>query len=630
MNEARRRGPIARVLVGIWDAVNFSRRLVLNLLFLLLVVLFVAILASREAAAPLLERTTLVIAPEGRIVEQYSVDPTSRMLSRAMGQANPGEVQLRDLLRAMDAAAKDDRIERVYLRVDGLLPSGMATMREVAAGLRALRESGKQVIAYGQGMPQTSYLLAAQADEVYVDPMGSGVVLEGLASYGLYFGEALREKLDVDVHVFKVGEFKSAVEPYILDAASEEAKQADLYWLNDIWQRYLADIAQARGLDVARIQADIDGMADGITAVGGDMAQYALQGGLVDGLMTEQQVEALLAERGVADADAEHGVRSIDLDGYLAHVDNGAGSGLARQPQVAVVVAEGMIVDGERGPGGVGGVSTAALLREAREDDDVRAVVLRVNSPGGSAYASEQINREVELLKEAGKPVVVSMGYVAASGGYWISMNSDRIYADPSTITGSIGVFGMVPNFTRTLDRFGVHSDGVGTTRYAGAFDLTRPMEADVGRVIQASVEHIYRNFVGKVAQGRGRTPEAIDAVARGRVWSGAQARDRGLVDELGGLRDAIADAARRAELADDGFRVRYIEQPLSPFAQFLAGMGRSGALAALFGDSAFAQRMAVRALPEMERHLAAFEVAMDRPVAGPVRAMTYCFCPTF
>ncbi|QCO66828.1 signal peptide peptidase SppA [Luteimonas yindakuii] len=630
MNEARRRGPIARVLVGIWDAVNFSRRLVFNLLFLLLVVLFVAILASREGATPLLERTTLVIAPEGRIVEQYSVDPTSRMLSRAMGQTGPGEVQLRDLLRAMDAAAKDDRIERVYLRVDGLLPSGMATMREVAAGLRALRESGKQVIAYGQGMPQGSYLLAAQADEVYVDPMGSGVVLEGLASYGLYFGEALREKLDVDVHVFKVGEFKSAVEPYILDAASTEAKEADFYWLNDIWQRYLADIAHARGLDVARIQVDIDGMADGIAAVGGDMAQYALQGGLVDGLMTEQQVEALLAERGVADADADSGFRSIDLDGYLAHVDSSVGSALSRRPQVAVVVAEGMIVDGERGPGGVGGVSTAALLREAREDDDVRAVVLRVNSPGGSAYASEQINREVELLKEAGKPVVVSMGYVAASGGYWISMNSDRIYADPSTITGSIGVFGMVPNFTRTLDRLGVHSDGVGTTRYAGAFDLTRPLEPDVGRVIQASVEHIYRNFVGKVAQGRSRTPEEIDAVARGRVWSGAQARDRGLVDELGGLREAIADAAGRAELAEDGFRVRYIEQPLSPFAQFLAGMGRSGAMAALFGDSALAQRLAVRALPEMERHLAAFEVAMDRPVAGPVRAMTYCFCPTF
>ncbi|WP_024888739.1 signal peptide peptidase SppA [Luteimonas huabeiensis] len=630
MNEPRRRGPIARVLGGIWDAVNFTRRLVLNLLFLLLLVLFVAVLAGRQASQPLLERTTLVIAPEGRIVEQFSVDPTSRALSRLMGQSGPGEVQLRDLLRAFEAAAGDERIERVYLRLDGLLPSGMATMREVAAGLRALREAGKQVVAYGQSLPQGAYLLAAQADEVYVDPMGSGVPLEGLSSYGLYFGEALQEKLGVDVHVFKVGEFKSAVEPYILNAASPEAKEADLYWLSDLWQRYVADIAQARGLDPARIEAEIDGMADGVATLGGDLPRYALQGGLVDGLKTEQEVEALLAERGVADEDNELGFRGIDLDGYLAHVDRGGIGALSSAPQVAVVVAEGVISDGERPPGSIGGESTAALLREAREDDDVRAVVLRVNSPGGSAYASEQINREVELLKQAGKPVVVSMGYVAASGGYWISMNSDRIYADPSTITGSIGVFGMVPNLTRTLDRIGVHSDGVGTTRFAGAFDPTRPLEPDVGRLIQSSVERIYHDFVGKVAAGRNSTPERIDQVARGRVWSGAQARDRGLVDELGGLRDAIADAARRVELKEGGYRVRYIEQAPSPFAQFLAGFGNTRMGAMLLGDSALARALTARAMPEMERHLQAFEQTLQRPSAGPVRPMAYCFCPTF
>ncbi|WP_058836311.1 signal peptide peptidase SppA [Luteimonas abyssi] len=630
MNQPRRRGPIARVLVGVWDAVNFSRRLVLNLLFLLVVLLFVALLASREGAKPLLDRTTLVIAPEGRIVEQYSVDPTSRMLARAMGQPGPGEIQLRDLLRALDAAAHDDNIERVYLRLDGLLPSGMATMREVAAGVRAVRDAGKQVVAYGQTLPQSSYLLAAQADEVYVDPMGSGVPLEGLSSYGLYFGEALQEKLSVDVHVFKVGEFKSAVEPFILNAASDEAKEADLYWLSDLWQRYLADIAQARGLDLGRIEAGIDGMADGVAAVGGDLARYAQEQGLVDGLMAEHEVETLLTERGVADEDDDLGFRNVGLDGYLAHVDRNLPSAMASRPQVAVVVAEGTIVDGERPPGSVGGVSTAALLREAREDDDVRAVVLRVNSPGGSAYASEQINREIELLKAAGKPVVASMGYVAASGGYWISMNADRIYADPSTITGSIGVFGMIPNLTRSLGRMGVYADGVGTTRFAGSFNLTRPMEPDVGRLIQSSIERIYGDFVGKVAAGRGRTPEQIDAVARGRVWSGAQARDRGLVDDLGGLREAIADAARRVELDEDTYRVRYVEQPLSPFAQFLSGFGGSRLGAALFGDTAFARALAVRALPEMERHLETLEQGMDQPAQGRVRPMTYCFCPTF
>src|SRR5690606_16966873 len=219
--------------------------------------------------------------------------------------------------------------------------------------------------------------------------------------------------------------------------------------------------------------------------------------------------------------------------------------------------------------GRIGGDSTAALLRQAREDKDVRAVVLRVDSPGGEVFASEKIRREVELLKDAGKPVVVSMGDLAASGGYWISMDADRIYADPSTITGSIGIFGLVPNFTRTLDRIGVHTDGVGTTRYAGAFDVTRPLDPEVGRVIQAVIDKGYAEFTGKVAQARGRTVEEIDAVARGRVWSGAQALERGLVDELGGLAEAIADAANRAELEEGKYRVRYVEKPASPFAQF-------------------------------------------------------------
>ena len=630
MNEPRRRGPIARVFVGIWDAMNFTRRLIFNLLFFALLLFLLALLASGDRTAPLLDRTTLVIAPEGRIVEQYSIDPVSRALARMTGDRSNVQVQLRDILRAIEAAANDERIERVYLNLDGLGPTGIATLREVADALGELREAGKQVIAYGTAYSQGGYLLAAQADEVYTDPMAGGVLLEGFASYGPYFGEALQEKLSVDVHVFKVGEFKSAVEPFILNAASPEAKEADLYWLSDLWQRHLADIASTRGLSVGQLEAGIDGMADGIAALEGDFARYAEQQGLVDGLMTRGQVEDLLAERGVVDEDAHGGFRAIAMDDYLGHVDRGAPVLRPGQSQVAVVVAEGAISDGERPPGSVGGESTSALLREALDDENVKSVVLRVNSPGGSAFASEQINREILALKAAGKPVVVSMGHLAASGGYWISMNADVIYADPSTITGSIGVFGMLPNFTRSLDRIGIHTDGVGTTHLAGAFDPTRPMEPDVGRLVQSSVEKIYHDFVGKVASGRDTAPEAIDEVARGRVWSGAQARDRGLVDELGGLRDAIADAARRAELADDGFRVRYIEQPLSPFAQFLAGMGRSGALAALFGDSAFAQRMAVRALPEMERHLAAFEVAMDRPVAGPVRAMTYCFCPTF
>src|SRR5690606_21172104 len=328
-------------------------------------------------------------------------------------------------------------------------------------------------------MAQEQYLLAAQADEVYLDPMG-GMLLEGLGRYRQYYREGLQDKLGVDVHLFKVGEYKSAAEPFVLDAASPESKEADLYWMNDLWQRYLADVAAARGLDPAQLAAGIDQLPAGLAAAGGDLAKYALEQKLVDGLMTREQVLELLAERGVADEDSDLGVRSIGLAGYLQQLD-AKRMPLDKRPQVAVIVAAGEITGGDQPAGSIGGESTSALLRQARDDDDVKAVVLRVDSPGGEVFASEQIRREVALLKEAGKPVVVSMGDLAASGGYWISMNADRIYADPSTITGSIGIFGLIPNFTRSLDKVGVHTDGVGTTRYAGAFDITRPLDPDVG-----------------------------------------------------------------------------------------------------------------------------------------------------
>jgi protease-4 len=321
-------------------------------------------------------------------------------------------------------------------------------------------------VAFSENMSQSQYLLAAQADEVYLDPMGS-LLLEGLGRYRQYFRTGLQEKLGVDVHLFMVGEYKSAAEPYVLDAASPQAKEADLFWMSDVWQRYLADIAKARKLDPAQLAAGIDTLPEGIAAVEGDLARFALQQKLVDGLKTREEVDALLAERGAADSDAEGGFRQIGLSDYLTQVD-ARRSPVDSRPQVAVVVAEGEIAGGDLPAGRIGGVSTSALLREARDDDDVKAVVLRVDSPGGEVFASEQIRREVEALKAAGKPVVVSMGDMAASGGYWISMNADRIYADESTITGSIGIFGMIPNFARSLDKIGVHTDGVGTTRLVG------------------------------------------------------------------------------------------------------------------------------------------------------------------
>jgi len=626
-----RRNPIASFFVGLWDVMNFTRRLILNLLFfgllfLVLIVLMVAMGKGASSAKVLQDRTTLVIAPEGRLVEQYSTDPVSRALARLVGDNNAEEIQLRDLVRAIDAAREDSKIERVVLELDKLQPSGFASMREVAVALQELRASGKQLVAFGENMSQSQYLLAAQADEVYLDPMGS-LLLEGLGRYRQYFRSGLQDKLGVDVHLFKVGEYKSAAEPYVLDAASPQAKEADLFWMNDVWQRYLGDVAKARKLDAAQLAAGIDTLPEGIAAAGGDLARFALQQKLVDGLKTREEVEALLADRGVADSDADGGFRQIALGDYLTQVD-ARRSPIDSRPQVAVVVAEGEIAGGDLPAGRIGGVSTSALLRAARDDDDVKAVVLRVDSPGGEVFASEQIRREVDALKAAGKPVVVSMGDMAASGGYWISMNADRIYADESTITGSIGIFGMIPNFARSLDRIGVHTDGVGTTRFAGAFDVTRPMDPAVGRVIQSVIDKGYADFTGKVAQARDRSVEAIDEVARGRVWSGAQAKERGLVDEFGGLKAAVADAATRAKLGGpDKYRVNYIEKAATPFAQFMTGFAGSRAGAWMLSDSGLARMMLARTLPEMDTQLRFVEDAVKDRNGAPVKALAYCFC---
>ncbi|WP_166212460.1 signal peptide peptidase SppA [Cognatiluteimonas telluris] len=625
MNDPSRRGPIAGFFVGLWAAMNFTRRLFFNLLFFgfALVLLLAAIGGGH--GRPLLQRTTLVIAPEGRLVEQFTSDPVSRALSRTLGDDGAGEVQLRDLLRAIDAARDDKRIERVLLRTDRLQFSGYASIREVAAALARLRASGKQVVAFGENFDQNQYLLAAQANEVYLDPMG-GLTMEGLARYRQYYREGLQDKLGVDVHLFRVGEYKSAAEPYILDAASPASKEADLYWMNDIWQRYLGDIARVRKVSAQQLADNIDTLPQGIDAAHGDLAQYALQHKLVDGLKTEQDIDDLLAKRGVADDNADDGFREVSFDAYLAHLDRGLQ--LDERPQVAVVVAEGEIAGGKQPPGSVGGESTSDLLRDARDDDHVKAVVLRVNSPGGEVFASEQIRRQVEAIKAAGKPVVVSMGDVAASGGYWISMNADRIYADPSTITGSIGIFGLIPTIPRTLEKIGVHTDGVGTTRFAGAFDITRPLDPDVGRIVQSVIDKGYRDFTGRVAKARGRSVEEIDAIARGRVWSGAEAKQRGLVDTFGGLEDAIADAAARAKLGkSNAWQVRYIEKAATPFERFFTRFAQNRVAAAWLQDSSLGQAMLAHALPQTRTDLHFIDAALKSGRGAPAKAMAYCFC---
>jgi protease IV len=621
MNQKQqKRSFVARAASGVWNALNFTRMLLLNLLVLLILALLLVALFSRRPGLD--QRTTLVVAPRGELVEQFSSDPAGRALSRLMGEA-PREVQLRDLLRAIDEAAGDDRIERLLIRPDRLRGGGIAALRDVRDALERFRASGKQVIAYANGMDQRQYLLASVADEVWLHPEGA-VLLEGLARYRLYYREALQDRLRVDMHLFKVGEYKSAAEPYVLDGPSDEALQADLFWMGDLWQRYLTEVAAARQLEPELLQSAIDNTVPMLEAAGGRLSQLAIDQRLVDALMTEDQARAELISRGAEDRKGKT-FRNVGLSRYLSFLGP-AEPVLKTRPTVAVVVAQGVITGGEQPPGTIGGDSTSALLRGAREDDNVRAVVLRVDSPGGEVFASEQIRREVELLREAGKPVVVSMGNLAASGGYWISMNADRIFASPSTITGSIGVFGLLPTVPRTLEAIGVRVGGAGTTALAGSFDPRRPLDPQLARLVQSVIENVYDDFVSKVAEAREQDAGAIEKVARGRVWSGAQALEFGLVDELGGLRDAVADAAARAELGEGAYVVRYVEKEMTPLAKFLTEMTRNTRLSAMLGDSG----LLARVLPAAVLEQAARELDfLGQPASGPlpVRVISHCFC---
>ncbi|MEO8743108.1 MAG: signal peptide peptidase SppA, partial [Lysobacteraceae bacterium] len=358
-----------------------------------------------------------------------------------------------------------------------------------------------------------------------------------------------------------------------------------------------------------------------IQEANGDVAQWALNEHLVDALKTSDEVEAILEQKGTVDKK-QHSFRQVNLDDYLAHLSPEMPA--LNADQVAVVIAEGEISSGQQPPGKIGGESTATLIENARNNDHVKALVLRVDSPGGEVFPSEQIRRQVALTRAAGIPVVVSMGNVAASGGYWISMNANKIYADESTISGSIGIYGLVMSAPRALEKIGVHTDGVGTTRWAGAFDPTRALDPAVGELIQANITHGYAQFIGNVARARGRTPQQIDAIARGRVWSGAEAKDRGLVDAFGGINDAIADAAQLAKLKKDQFKAVYVEKPMSTFEKFFAGMsGNSSARAMLAASGLRGMFIPAHTQDELAHGLDWLNSQKGKPFS----AVAHCFC---
>jgi protease-4 len=570
------RSRIARAAAALWRGLDATRRASLNLLLLALLVGLVVGLVSGGPSVK--KGAALVVAPKGELVEQLTARTPRGLLSGGFADGAE-ETLLKDLTDAIRAAKDDPRISSIFLELSELGPAGMTKLQDLRAAIADFRAGGKKVVAYADNYDQRGYAVAAAADEVWLSPQG-GVLLEGLGRWRTYYKEGL-DRLGVDVHVFRVGEFKSAVEPYTRNGPSPEAREADRKWLTDLWTVWLEEVAASRKLKPADLSAYIDEMPARLAAVKGDPTRLAVESRLVDKVGYRDELRARMIELAGLE-EKEKTFKQVSVADYLESRGGDRSGASGRGDAVAVVVARGEILDGKQPAGTIGGDSTAKLIRQARQDDKVKAIVLRVDSPGGSATASEVIRRELVLARKEGKPVVVSMGSVAASGGYWISTASDEIWASPATITGSIGIFGILPTVDRPLARFlGLHVDGVGTTRLSGALRLDRPMQPEVGQMFQSVIDKGYEDFLARVGEARAMPRDAVDRLARGRVWSGRDAAERKLVDRLGGLKEAIASAAERAKLGKE-FRTWWVEEERTFGQKLLARLMKDGASVAV------------------------------------------------
>jgi len=621
---------IGRILAGVWLGLDGLRKFLH--LVLLLIIFGIVVGALRTSIPRIGDNSALVIAPRGEIVEQLSGDPVEQALERVQG-TRKAETLLWDLVDALDAAKKDARIKAVVLDLDNMTSGGQPTLAELTAAIKDFRASGKKVIAHSTYYGQEQYYVAAAADEIYLDPLGF-VAIDGFDRYRTYYKD-LFDKLGVEVNLFRVGAYKSAAEVYVRSDMSPEDREESLAYLNALWSSYRTAVAESRGLKPEDISTYVANSVPSLLAANGDAAKVALDAKLVTGLKSSLEVERRMVELVGVDtpdkskekieadeSDAGESFNSTSLEDYLrvVHADKEARG--AGKPKIGVIVASGEILDGSQAPGSVGGDSTSELIRQARRDDDVKAIVLRVDSPGGSVLASEEIYREVRAAQRNGKPVIVSMGDLAASGGYYISASADEIWAHPATITGSIGIFGAIPTFQNTLAKIGVNVDGVGTTNLSGQLRVDRALGEDAKKMLQSAIEHGYETFLERVSDGRKKTRDEIHAIAQGRVWIGTDAKDNGLVDHLGLFGEAVKAAAVRAKIKGD-YEVERIEPHLS-WAESLALQ-----IKVWFAKNFFGEIVGRSPLAEVSRQLEPVQRELERwsRMTSRDNRYVYCFC---
>jgi protease-4 len=586
----------------------------------LLLVIFGFIVGMLGQGLPRIGDGALVVVPRGEIVEQLSGDPVERAFREAQGNL-ADETLLWTLLDGIRAAKDDKRVKALVLKLDELTGGGQPTLSELNKAIAEFRASGKKVIATGAAYAQPGYFVAAHADEIYLDPQGF-VLIEGYGRYRQYYKNLL-DKLSVDMNVFRVGAYKSAVETYTRTDMSAEDREESSAYLESLWRSYQQSVTAARKLPAEAVSQYVASLAETVKVAKGDAAKVALEAKLITAVATEQQFEQRLIELVGEDDDDAGRYKAIDFADYSRWVAAERATQSDSENQIGVLVASGEILDGSQPPGVIGGETTAALVRTARNDEAIKALVLRVDSPGGSVFASEQIRRELQAFRASGRPVVVSMGDLAASGGYYIAAEADEIHASAATITGSIGIFGIVPTIGRTLDKVGVTVDGVGTTPLAGQLRIDRPLGAEVSQLIQSTIEKGYNDFVGLVANGRKKTAEEINTIAQGRVWSGDAAVKNGLVDVIGDLDGAVRAAAKRAKLGDD-YQKRFIEPELSLTAQLAQQFETR---AARFAGRAAQSQLPTWATAAQALDPLARELARWQRVSAVGNRFAYCFC---
>ena len=609
---------VFRFFGAIWRGLDSVRKI---LHFLLLLFIFLMFFGALSGGPPELipQKAALVVQPVGQLVEQIAGDPYDRAVAELFDDPPP-QTLVSDVVEAFRLARTDDRIEVVHLELSAIGGTGLSKLKRIAAAMDSFRESGKRIIASADYFSQQGYYLAAHADELYMHPEGI-VYLQGYGSYRNYFKDAI-DLLRIDWNVFRVGTHKSFVEPYTRMDMSPEDRESRKRLIEQFWTMYEDDVVAARGLPDGAINDYSQNLVEYVQLANGDISQAALDRGLVDDLLGRAELRELLQVYVGVDSDDDTTYSSVYMPDYLGQMQLLHGQRVESE-NVAVIVAAGDILDGSHPPGTIGGDSTAALLRRAHTDESVKAVVLRVDSPGGSVFASEVISQEIEALQAAGKPVVASMGSVAASGGYWISVVADRVIASPATVTGSIGIFGMVPTFQRTLELAGVSTDGVGTTPWSGELRPDREMAEHTKQLFQLVIEDGYDDFISGVAQHRELDRDYVDSIAQGQVWTGDDAFENGLVDQLGNLDEAIVAAAELAGLEEGEYGQKLIERRLSPTEQmildFLSVFGVTGLDPAVLVDAPTPIEIFTNRMQELIAHASQFN--------DPKGIYSHCFC---